>query len=120
MHTLPMQVTDQKFLKVRPSAMSPVFAKPMSELVIVSLCFIKNHVNHQKKSHEAHLVIQFFKVKNIHPAKIHHQLVDMYGEGVMNKENVPKWCWFNGRREDVHNAAQSGRPSVITEDLKES
>jgi hypothetical protein len=37
----------------------------------------------------------------------------------MNKENVPKRRWFNRRRADVHNAAQSGCPSVITEDLKE-
>jgi hypothetical protein len=44
----------------------------------------------------------------------------MYGEGVINKGNVHKWCClFNGGRRDVQNEAQSGHPSVITEDLKD-
>jgi hypothetical protein len=34
--------------------------------------------------------------------------------------NVCKWChFFNGGRTDVHKEAQSGRSSVITEDLKD-
>jgi hypothetical protein len=30
----------------RPSVMSPVFAGPLRELVAMSQCFIKNHINH--------------------------------------------------------------------------
>jgi hypothetical protein len=52
------------------------------------------------------LAISFLNVKNIRPAKIHHQLVKMYGEGVMNKGNVHKWCQlFNGGSIDVYNEA---------------
>jgi hypothetical protein len=33
---------------------------------------------------------------------------------------VRKWCHlFTGGRIDVHNEARSGRPSIITEDLKD-
>jgi hypothetical protein len=43
--------------------------------------------------------------KNIRPAEIHHQLVEVYG-GVMNEGNMRKWCcFFNGGRTDVHNEA---------------
>jgi hypothetical protein len=58
--------------------------------------------------------------KSFRPAKIHCQLVEVYGEGVMNKGNVHKWCHlFNGGRTDVHNEMQSGYLSVITKDLKD-
>jgi hypothetical protein len=40
---------------------------------------------------EVRLVIQFLNTKNIPPPKIHRQLVDVYGEGVMNKGDVHKW-----------------------------
>jgi histone-lysine N-methyltransferase SETMAR len=69
--------------------------------------------------YEVLLVFRFLSTKNIRPTKIRCQLVEVYGEGVMNKGNVCKWCClFNGGRADVHNEAQSGRLSVITEDLK--
>jgi hypothetical protein len=58
--------------------------------------------------------------KNIRPGKIHYQFVEVHGEGVMNEGNVCKWCrLLHGGRSDVHNEAQSGRPSVITKDLKD-
>jgi hypothetical protein len=58
-------------------------------------------------------------VTNTQPTKIHHQLVEEYGEGVMNERNVHNWCClFNGESTDVHNEAQSGL-SVITGDLKD-
>jgi hypothetical protein len=54
-------------------------------------------------------VIQFLNVKNICPAKIHCQLVEVYGEGIMNDGNVHEWCHlFKGGRTDVHNEAESG------------
>jgi hypothetical protein len=69
---------------------------------------------------EVHSVIRFLNAKNICPAKIHHQFVEVYGEGVMNEGIVCKWCCLlHGGRTDVHNEAQSGRPSVITEDLRD-
>jgi hypothetical protein len=69
---------------------------------------------------EVHSVIRFLNVKNIYPAEIHCQLVKVYGEGVMNEENMRKWCHlFNGGRTDVHIEARTGRPSVITKDLKD-
>jgi hypothetical protein len=59
-------------------------------------------------------------VKNIRPAEINHQLVEMYGEGVMNEGNMHKWCClFNKGRTDLHNEARSGCLSFITEDLKD-
>jgi hypothetical protein len=68
---------------------------------------------------EMRLVIQFLNAKNICPAKIHRQLVEVCGDGVMNEGNVRKWCHlFNGET-DVHNEARSGCLSVITEDLKD-
>lgn len=68
---------------------------------------------------EEQLVIRFLNVKNIHPAEIQCQLVEVYGEGIMNERNVHTWYpLFNEGSTDVHNEAQSGRPSVITEGLK--
>jgi hypothetical protein len=65
-------------------------------------------------------VIWFLNTKNIHPAKIHHQRVRVYGEGVMNEGNRHKWCHLlNGKRTDMHNEVWSGHLSVITEDLKD-
>jgi hypothetical protein len=69
---------------------------------------------------EVRSVIRFLNAKNIRPAEIHHQLVEVYGEYAMNEGNVCKWCrLFNGGRTDVHSEARTGRPSVITEDLKD-
>jgi hypothetical protein len=53
---------------------------------------------------ELHMVIQFLNMRNIRPAKIHHQLVEVYGKGAINEGNVHKWCnLFNGKITDVHN-----------------
>jgi hypothetical protein len=60
------------------------------------------------------------KAINIRHVEIHRQLVEVYGEGVMNEGSVRKWCHlFNGGRPSAHNEALSGHPSVITEDLKD-
>jgi hypothetical protein len=70
---------------------------------------------------EVRSVIRFLNAKNTHPAEIHRQLVEVYGEGVMNEGNVRKWCCLdNGGRTDVHSEARSGRPSLITEDLEDT
>jgi hypothetical protein len=45
----------------------------------------------------------------------------VYGEGIMNESDVRKWCRvyeYNGGRTNVYDEERSGRPSPITEDLK--
>ena len=50
-------------------------------------------------------------------AKIHKQIVAVYGN-VMNRQKVTKWCreFFEGRT-DFHDEQRSGRPSLISDDL---
>ena len=62
----------------------------------------------------------FLQAQNVRPSEIHRRLVAVYGEHVMNAASVRKWCTMfrNGRR-DVHDAERSGRPSVITDALKQ-
>jgi hypothetical protein len=36
-------------------------------------------------------VIRFLNPRNVHLAEIHRQIVEVYGEGVMNEGNVRKW-----------------------------
>jgi hypothetical protein len=63
-------------------------------------------------------VIRFLNAKNSSPAEIYRQIVEVYGEGVMNEGNVRKSCHlFNSGRTNVHDEARSGRPSVITDEL---
>jgi len=65
-------------------------------------------------------VIRFLQAKNVRPSEIHRRLVAVYGENVMNAASVRKWCTvFRNGRTDVHDAERSGRPSVITDALKQ-
>jgi len=65
-------------------------------------------------------MIQFLQAGNVRPSKIHQRLVAVYGEYVMNVASVRKWCtMFRNGRTDVHDAERSGRPSVITDALKQ-
>jgi hypothetical protein len=41
---------------------------------------------------EVRSVIRFLNAINVRPAEIHRQIVEVYGEDVMNKGNVRKWC----------------------------
>jgi len=62
--------------------------------------------------------IRFLNAKNMKPAEIHHQLCDVYGEHVMSSSMVWRWVrLFNEGCENVHDDRQSGRPSVVNEDL---
>jgi transposase len=68
---------------------------------------------------EVRPVIRFSNAQNVRAIDIHRQLTAMYGEGVMNESSVRKWCrMFNEGRTNVHDEERSGRPSVITVDLK--
>jgi hypothetical protein len=61
-----------------------------------------------------------FEHKNICLAAILRQFVQVYGEGVMNQDNVRKCCLLlNGGRTDVDNEARSECIVIITIDLKD-
>ena len=65
-------------------------------------------------------VIRFLQVENFRPSEIHLRLVAVYGEHVMNAASVRKWCtMFRNGRTDVHDTERSGRPSVITDAMKQ-
>jgi len=65
-------------------------------------------------------VIWFLQAENVRPSEIHRRLVAVYGKHVMNAASVQKWCtMFRNGRTDVHDAEISGRPSVITDALKQ-
>jgi hypothetical protein len=64
-------------------------------------------------------IIRFFNAQNVRLIEIYRQLIAVYGEGVMNESNVRKWCrMFNDGRTNVQDEERSGRPALITEDLK--
>jgi histone-lysine N-methyltransferase SETMAR len=68
---------------------------------------------------EARSVIRFLNAKMSRAIDIHRQLMAVYGEGEMNGSSVRKWCrMFNEGKTNVHDEERSGRPSLITEDLK--
>jgi len=63
-------------------------------------------------------VIRFLNTKVEPPAEIHKQIVAVYGN-VMNRQNVTKCCReFSEGRTNVHNEQWSGRPSLISDDLR--
>ena len=63
---------------------------------------------------EMQSVICFLNAKNMKPAEINRQLCDVYGEHAMSSSMVRRWVrLFNEGCENV----QSGRPSVVNEDL---
>jgi len=42
----------------------------------------------------------------------------VYGDNAMSDGTVRKWVWmFNEGRENVHDEARSGRPSLVNDDL---
>ncbi|GBN89067.1 hypothetical protein AVEN_72357-1 [Araneus ventricosus] len=63
-------------------------------------------------------VIRFLNAKNVKPAEIHRQRVEIYGENVMTDGMVRKWVrQFKYGRTNVHDEARSGRPSVVNDGL---
>jgi len=64
-------------------------------------------------------VIRFLQTENVRPSEIYRKLVAVYGEHVMNAASVRKWCTMFRNGRDVHDAERSGRPSVITDALKQ-
>jgi hypothetical protein len=67
---------------------------------------------------EVRSVIRFLNAKGERPAEIHEQIVAVYGN-VINRQNVTKWCCdFSEGRTDVHDEQRSGRPPLISDDLR--
>ena len=65
-------------------------------------------------------VIRFLQAEYVRPSEIDRRLFAVYGKHVTNAASVRKWCiMFRNGRTDVHDAEKSGRPSVITDALKE-
>ena len=67
---------------------------------------------------EIRSVIRFLNARNLLPSKIHHQICQLYGDNAMSDGMVRKWVrMFNEGRENVHDEARSGRPSLVKDDI---
>jgi hypothetical protein len=67
---------------------------------------------------EVRSVIRFLNAINVKPADIHRQICEACGENAMSDGMVRKWAReFNEGRENVHDEARSGQPSVVNDDL---
>jgi len=63
-------------------------------------------------------IIRFLKARNVLPSEIHHQICQLYGDNVMSDGLIRKWVrMFNEGRENMHDEARSGRPSLVNDDL---
>jgi len=63
-------------------------------------------------------VIHFLNARNVLPSEIHHQICQVYGDNAMSDGVVRKWGqMFIEGRENVHDEVQSGRPSLVNDDL---
>ena len=52
------------------------------------------------------------------PNGFHHQICQVYGDNAMSDGMVRKWVrMFNEGRENVHDEARSGRPSLVNDNL---
>jgi hypothetical protein len=68
---------------------------------------------------EIWLVIRFLNARNVKEADIHGQICEVYDENAMSDGMVRKWVRkFNKGRDNVHDELQSGRPSVVSDDLE--
>jgi len=67
---------------------------------------------------EIRSVIRFLNARNVLPTEIHLQICQVHGDNAMSDGTVRKWVrMFNEGRENVHDEAQSGRPSLVNDDL---
>jgi hypothetical protein len=62
---------------------------------------------------------RFLHAKNISAAEICRELCAVCGQNIMNEGTVRQWCrmFKDGGRTNVHSEDQSGRPSVVSDDL---
>jgi len=67
---------------------------------------------------EIRSVIRFLNARNVLPSGIHHQICQVYGDNAMSDGMVKKWVrMFNEGRENVHDEARGGCPSLVNDDL---
>ena len=51
-------------------------------------------------------------------SEVHHQICHLYGDNAIRDGMVRKWVlMFNEGRENVHDEARSGHPSLVNDDL---
>jgi len=66
---------------------------------------------------EVFTFIQFLNAKSERPDEIQKQIIVVYGN-IMIQQNVTKWCReFSEGWTDVHDKQESGRPSLISDNL---
>ena len=52
------------------------------------------------------------------PSETHRQICQVHGDNAMSDGMVRKWVWiFNEGRENVHDEARNGCPSLVNDDL---
>jgi len=67
---------------------------------------------------EIRYVIRFLNARNVLPSEIHHQICQVYDDNATSDGMVRKWVrMFNEGRENVHDEARIGRPSLVNGDL---
>ena len=63
-------------------------------------------------------VIRLLNARNVLPSEIHRQICQVYGDNTMSDGMLRKWVrMFNEGRENVHDEARSGRPSLVNDNL---
>jgi len=63
-------------------------------------------------------VIRFLNARNVLLSEIHHQISQVYGDNAISDGMIRKWVQvFSEGRENVHDEARSGRPSLVNDDL---
>jgi len=67
---------------------------------------------------EIRSVIRFLNARYALPSEIHYQICQVYGDNAMSDGMVRKWFrMFIEGRENVHDEARSGRPSLVNDNL---
>jgi len=67
---------------------------------------------------EIRSVIHFLNARNVLTSEIYHQICQVYDDNAISDAMVRKWVrMFSEGRENVHDEARSGRPSLVNDDL---
>jgi len=62
--------------------------------------------------------MRFLNARNVLPSEIHHQICQVYVDNAMSDGMVRKCVrMFNEGRENVHDEARSGCPSLVNDDF---
>ena len=64
-------------------------------------------------------LLRFSTAGNIPSKGIHHRMIAVYGNKVMDESLLRRWAWeFNTNRETVYDCKRSGQWSLITQELE--